>query len=435
MDGSSRFGPNTKWGSFYSLSGAWNVSGENFMKSQDVISNLKLKASYGVTGNDNFADYRWISKLTQARVALGNNLSTTYFPSNIENPDLEWEGTKQLNLGLEIGLLEGRLNIEGDVYFSKSDNLLLDNPVPSISGFTSAFTNNGEVKNKGVELNIRSINISNRKLSWDTFLNFSMNRNEVTQLGRNNAPMIFSLGSFGSMQKINKLGEPVFGFYGYQYDGVYMNQAEIDADPASYPSATPGDGRYKDVNGDGVLDSDDRTIIGNVEPDFTWGLTNNFTYENLDFSFSFQGVVGGEIYDDNAHRSLFYHEGRNYLTEVNGRWRSEQDPGDGHHFKVSVDVDGFEKTASSYWLNDGTYLRLKDVTIGYKLPKDIISSLGMSHARIFFNGVNLFTISDAPVFDPENFLNSNVSNALYRGVGGSAYPSTKTYSLGINVTF
>jgi len=434
-DGSSRFGPNTKWGNFYSFSGAWRVSDEDFMKSFKNVSSLKLKASYGVTGNDNFADYRWISKLTQTRTAIGNSLITTYYPSNIENPDLEWEGTKQSNFGLDLGLFQSRLNIGADFYHSKSDNLLLDIPIPSTSGYTSAFTNSGEVENQGLEVDIQSINISNEKFTWSTQLNYSMNRSEVTQLGRNNAPMIFSLGTFGGMQKINKIGEPVFGFYGYQYDGVYMNQSEIDADPSSPASASPGDGRYKDVNGDGVLNSDDRTIIGNIQPDFTWGLTNNFIMGNFDLSFSFQGVVGGEIYDDNAHRSLFYHEGRNYLEEVNGRWRSEEDPGDGYHFKVSVDVDGLEKTASSYWLSKGTYLRLKDVTIGFKLPENIISNFGVSQARLFFNGVNLFTISDAPIFDPENFMNADVTSPLYRGVGGSAYPSAKVYSLGLNVKF
>ena len=435
-DGSSRFGPNNKWGNFPSFSAAWRVSEEPFINVLPAISNLKVRASYGFTGNDNFNDYRWVSQMTQAKVAIGNTLVTSYYPSSVQNPNLEWERTKQLNIGLDLGIFDNRIILEGDIYRSISDGLLLDVPVPATSGFTGAFTNNGEVKNNGLELGVTTRNLI-AKLKWQTQLNFAVNRNEVTKLGKDNAPMIYSLGTAGGMEKMNKIGEPMFGFYGYQYDGVYMNQAEIDADPAHYANATPGDGRYKDVNGDGILNSDDRTIIGNYQPDFTFGLTNSFSYGNFDLSFMILGVVGGTIYDDDAHRSMLYHEGRNYLAEINNRWRSEADPGDGYHYKLSTKIDGYEKTVSSYWLEDGTYYRLKDVTIGYSLPKIISSKIGISNARIFFNGANLLTISNSRAFDPENFKNTSASNALYFGVGGGAgiYPSAKIYSFGINVEF
>ena len=276
-DGSSRFGPNNKWGNFPSFALGWRASEERFMESLSMISNLKLRASYGLTGNDNFADYRWISQMTQAKVAIGDNLLTSYYPSSIENPDLAWERTKQLNIGLDLGLFEQRISLEADFYNTLSDNLLLAVPIPSTSGFTSVFTNIGELKNNGFELNLTSHNIDS-KLKWTTQLNFALNRSKIMKLGPDNAPMIYSTNSFGSMQKINEVGEPLFSFFGYKYDGVYMNQAEIDADPVAHASATPGDGRYKDVNGDGVLNSDDRTIIGNYEPDFNWGITNTFSY-------------------------------------------------------------------------------------------------------------------------------------------------------------
>src|SRR5690606_19974253 len=171
------------------------------------------------------------------------------------------------------------------------------------------------------------------------------------------------------MNVINQMGEAPFSFYAYVYDGVYMNQAEIDADPVEYPfSVFPGDGRYRDTNGDNLLNSEDRTIIGNAQPDFTWAITNNFQYKNFDFSFMFHGSVGGDFYFADNRRSLFYHEGRNYLSEVNNRWRSEEQPGDGYHYKLSVDLHGLEKEASSYWISKGTYSRLKDITLGYTLP-------------------------------------------------------------------
>ena len=166
------------------------------------------------------------------------------------------------------------------------------------------------------------------------------------------------------------------------------------------------------------------------------GNNKYFFLRNFDLSFLFQGSVGGDIYDDDAHRSLLYHEGRNYLGALTNRWRSEDNPGDGYHYKLTVNIDGYEKTPSSYWLNDASYLRLKDVTIGYNLPKRITSTIGVSTARVFFNGVNLFTIADAPVFDPENFVrHSGFSDPVNRGVGGSSYPSAKIYSFGINVEF
>ncbi|WP_339647664.1 SusC/RagA family TonB-linked outer membrane protein [uncultured Salegentibacter sp.] len=434
-DGSSRFGPENKWGDFWSVSGAWRVTDEDFLRSSSIMSNLKLKASYGVTGNDNFEDYIWMSRMNLARAALGENLLTTYYPANIENEDLEWEGTRQWNLGIDIGLWNNRINLDANVYHSVSDNLLLNVPLPALSGYTSVFSNNGELMNRGLEVALQTQNISRERLNWSTQFNLSFNRSEITELGRDNASMLFNLGSFGSMQKINKIGAPAFSFYGYQYDGVYMDQAEIDEDPASPSSATPGVGRYRDLNGDGRITAEDRTIIGNTQPDFSWGLTNTFTIGNFDVSVLLQGVVGGEIYDDNAHRSLLYHEGRNYLEAVNNRWRSEENPGDGYQYKLTVDPSGMDLTPSSYWLSSGSYFRLKDVTVGYDFPERYASSLGLSNARIFFNGVNLLTVSEANVFDPENFLNSNVSSPLYRGVGGSAYPTAKTYSLGLKIKF
>lgn len=435
-DGSSRFGPNNKWGNFPSFSAAWRVADESFMKNLPVVSNLKLRASYGFTGNDNFADYRWISQMTQAKAAIGSTLATSYYPSSVENPYLEWERTKQLNIGFDLGLIDNRITLEGDIYRSVSDGLLLDVPVPSTSGFKTAFTNNGEVTNNGIELGLTTRNMIS-KLKWTTQLNFAINRNKITQLGKDNASMIYNLGTAGGMQKINIVGEAMFNFYGYKYDGVYMNQAAINADPSHYAFATPGDGRYKDVNGDGKLNSDDRTIIGNYQPDFTFGLTNRFSFGDFDLSFMVQGVVGGAIYDDNAHRSLIYHEGRNYLAEMTNRWRSEAEPGDGYHYKLTTNIDGYEKTVSDYWLEDGTYYRLKDVTLGYNLPKKITSRMGLSSARVYFNGTNLLTISNSRGFDPENFQNVSASNALYFGVGGGVgiYPSAKIYSFGINVEF
>jgi TonB-linked SusC/RagA family outer membrane protein len=430
-DGSSRFGPGNKWGYFPSLSLGWFISDESFMNNLGFVSNMKIRASYGFTGNDQFADYRWIATLSQQRVAFNNYLGATYYPSGFTNPELGWERSQQLNLGLDVGLFNNRLVIESNFYNTRSDGLLLDVPVPSVTGFTSIFKNIGELQNRGVELQLTTRNITGI-FEWSTQLNYSRNRNKILSLGPDDAPLISNAG-FG-MQSINKIGEPIFSFYGYQYDGVYKNEDEVEADPASYDTAVPGDGRYVDVNKDGVFNADDRTIIGNAAPDFTWGMTNNFRFKNFDFSFIFQGVHGNDVFDNNIHRSMQYHEGRNYYKSMVNRWRSEEEPGDGHHYKLTVNLDGYEKQPSSYWIVDGSFIRLRSLTLGYTFSPTLLERINLGSVRAYLNGQNLFTISNAPVFDPENY-NGDPSNTSRRGVAHSPYPSAKIYTIGLNVNF
>lgn len=435
-DGSSRFGPKNKWGNFPSFSAGWRISDEPFMESVLMVSDLKIRASYGFTGNDAIGNYRWVSQMNRSKVAIGNNLAVSYYPSSIENRELAWERSKEWNVGLDLGLLNQRVIIEGDIYQNTSDNLLLAVPVPTTSGFNNVIANIGEVKNRGIELAITTRNL-NRNFRWTTEFNFNLSRSEVTKLGSDDAPMYFNTSSFGSFNKINKIGEAPFSFYGYQWDGVYMNQEEVDSDPAAYDGAKPGTLRYKDVDGDDKITSGDRTVLGSYQPDFTFYLTNNFSYGSFDFSFMIQAVVGSAIYDDNAHRSLFYHYGRNFLKEVNNRWRSEEEPGDGSHPKLTVDKYPLEVTPSSFWLNDGTFFRLKDVTIGYNMPRSISTAIRVSNVRIFFNGINLFTIQKAKgIYDPEIFWSTQGYTPQQQiGVSGAAYPTAKIYSFGVNVEF
>lgn len=428
-DGSSRFGPNKKWGYFPSVSLGWTLSDEAFMSSLPAVNNLKLRSSYGFTGNDRIGDYRWIGSMVQGRAAFGNTLGTSYYPSSITNPDLGWERTKQLNFGADLGILNNRISLEADYYISRSDGLLLNVPIPVMSGFGSVFRNIGELENKGLELALTSQNIQG-DFEWSTQLNFARNRNKLVALGPDNAPMHINPG-FG-LAIINEVGKPIFNYYGYKYIGVYKNQAEIDADPAHYATAKPGDGRYADVNQDGKLDEKDRTVIGNPAPDFTYGITNNFRYKQFDFSFLVQGSRGSEVFDNNLHRSMFYHEGRNYVKSVVNRWRSETEPGDGYHHKLTVDLHGYEQTASSFWVVDGTYTRLKSMTLGYNLPQNLLSRIKLSTLRVYLNGQNLFTLKNANVFDPDNY-SGGADQTNRRGISHSPYPSAKTYSFGLNI--
>lgn len=428
-DGSSRFGPNKKWGYFPSVSVGWTVSDEAFMNNLAKINNLKLRASYGFTGNDRIGDYRWIGSMQQERVAFGNSLSTSYYPSSVTNPDLGWERTKQLNFGLDFGMFNNRISLEGDYYISRSDGLLLNVPIPVVSGFSNVFKNIGELENRGIELALTTQNITG-SFKWSTQFNFSSNRNKLLALGSNNAPM--NLNASNGLPIRNEVGKRIFSFYGYKYIGVYKNQAEIDADPSHLAKAKPGDGKYEDVNKDGKLNSSDRTIIGNPAPDFIYGITNNFKFKNLDFSFLFQGVHGNEVFDNNLRRSLFYHEGRNYAKSVRNRWRSETEPGDGYYPKLTVDLHGLEQTPSSFWIVDGSYFRLKSITLGYNIPSYLFSKIKLSSLRVYLNGQNLFTAKNANLFDPENF-SSGADQAFQRGVSHSPYPTAKTYSFGINM--
>ncbi|MGK6352010.1 TonB-dependent receptor [Parapedobacter sp. DT-150] len=428
-DGSSRFAPQNKWGYFPSVSAGWVISDESFMLPVSFINHLKLRASFGYTGNDRFSDYLYLRAMNWERAAFGDNLDLSYYPANLANTDLAWERTQQVNVGLEGGFFDNRIALEADVYRSTSDGLLLNVPAPSIIGFTGVFQNIGKLENRGLELNLNTRNLIG-EFSWSTQLNFSMNRSEVLELGRDGAPMVIDIGN--GMQLLNRIGEPIYNFFAYEYLGVYQSQAEIDADPASYAGATPGDGKYRDVNGDGRITGDDRTIIGNSTPDFTYGFTNDFRYKQFDLSVLVQGVQGNEVFDVNFRRSKFYHEGRNYFAEVSNRWRSEDEPGDGYHYKLNVDLGPYNQAASSYWVADGSFLRVKSLTLGYTLRPSVLKRLHLTSLRIYFNGQNLFTEKKSPLFDPENF-NGNITDATVRGVSHSPYPSSKTYTLGINI--
>ena len=435
-DGSSRFGLANKWGNFPSLSAGWIISEEDFLQNADALSTLKLRVSYGLTGNDNFSDYSWMSRMQMVPLAIGNNASSSsYYPSSVENRDLAWERTRQWNFGLDVGFMNNRFNLEADVYKSVSDGLLLNVPIPTTTGFGSIFRNIGELESKGFELGLTSRNLIGLKdgLNWTTRGTISVDRSLITKLGPNDAPITLSRSN---MNLRNAVGEVPFSFYAYKYDGVYMNQAEIDAHGVEYNfPVNPGDGRYVDINKDGRITADDRTIIGNNQPDFIWGINNDFQYKNIDFSFQVGGQVGGEIYNAHARRSIFNHEGRNYFELLENRWRSEEEPGDGYHYKLSVDIGGMEKQPSDYWLVSATYFRLRDVTLGYTLPTNYAQSIGVSSTRIYFNGVNLFNWQKAKTIgDPENTSGSN-ADAAVSGVQFNSYPTATTFSLGINVNF
>lgn len=442
-DGSSRFGVNNRYGYFPSASAAWVISDEDFMQSTKAVSNLKFRISYGVTGNNQIPNYGTIGLLNASNYTFADNLANGLLVGNISNPDLRWEKTTQINAGLDIGLFDNRVNITLDVYNSTTKDLLLNVPVPDITGFASQLTNIGKLRNKGLELNINSRNIQG-PIGWTTDFNFSFNRNKVLQLGQNDAPINYTDFSVAVRTEV---GQPISNYYGYIFDGVYQNQAQIDATPHD-ASTTPGDPIVRDVSEDGLITADDRTTIGNYQPSFISGMTNTFTYKNFEFSFLLQGSYGGEIVNQQVRYSGLWNAGRNAFESVSNYWKSESDPGDGKHFKPTVEPKGLQNQFSSYWVEDGSYLRVRNIRLSYSLGESIIKRLGsVKSARVYVNLENVFLFTNYTNYDPENttynatsFSNTSTTastfpTGAFLGVDYGSYPVPRIITFGIKADF
>lgn len=328
-DGSSRFGKNNRYGYFPSGSVAWRLSQEDFLKDLKWLSDMKIRASYGITGNNNIGDYAAIGIMENANYVLGTgtgNIVNGAAQKSFSNADLTWEKTRQTDLGFEISVLDSRLSLSLDLYYRKTTDLLMNVDIPTITGFDKAMQNIGQMSNKGLEITINGTPFRNKDFTWDATGNISVNRNEVLALGPTGDP-IFSDGGAGTTH-ITMVGEPIGAFYGYKMLGIFKTKEELD----SYPHLADtqvGDVMFEDVNGDNKIDADDRTIIGNNMPDFTWGMTHSFTFKNFDASISLQGVVGNEVLHLGRR---FYTQGegnQNQLKEMMGRWQSEANPGSG----------------------------------------------------------------------------------------------------------
>ena len=433
-DGSSRFGKNNKWGYFPSVSTGWKLSEEEFMKEISAISNLKLRASYGITGNFQIGNYEQVSRIGVTDYVLGtgngqniSGLSTV----NISNDNLGWEKTEMVNLGLDVGFFKQRLNLEIDVYNKNTSDLLLNVPVPLASGFGVARQNVGKVNNRGIEATLSSQNTFN-KLTWDVSANISANRNEVKALGPGNAPIIQTNGT-GNTFFITQVGSPIGSYYLLKHNGVYLNQQDLANNP-SFSGARPGDIKFVDVDGDGVLDvNKDRTIVGNYFPDYTFGITNRFSYKGFDLSFSFQGVQGVEIINL-QNRYINNMEGNfNSTTDALNRWQSEADPGDGLTNRANRKAKGNNGRSSTWHVEDGSYIRLQNLTLGYTIPSSIMKRLKLNSARIFLTGQNIHTWTNYSGYNPE--VNLYDSDALTPGLDYGTYPLNKTFSIGLNLNF
>lgn len=428
-DGSSRFGMNKKWGTFPSLSAGWKVSEEAFMKNIKAISDLKIRAGFGIAGNNRIGDYAAIGLLTTGFYPTGEALQTTVNPSTMSNRDLGWEKTRQYNLGFELGLLDDRIRIEGDFYDSRSIDLLLNVPVPVITGYSSQIQNIGKVQNKGMEFLVTTRNL-NGNFKWNTNFNISFNKNKVLEVGPDQRP-IYGSAPNANNAFITTIGQPIASYYGYKFEGVFLSQAELD----KYPHLSAdkvGDGRYADINKDGVLDQNDRTILGSNNPDFVAGLTNNFSYKNFSLGIQFTGSYGAKLFSFYKRMVGIYHGDRNGMIEQLDRWRSPEQPGDGIHFRATRTPSGWQRDPSSAWVQDASYLRLRNLNFAYNFDEIFTKKLGVKALSVYVTGSNLFTITKYTGYDPET---SSEGAGLTKGGDYLGYPTARTYILGLNLTF
>ena len=437
-DGSSRFGSNRKYATFPSAAFAWQISNEHFMERMPVVSQLKLRVSYGQTGNNNIGNYASLANVNYVNYTTGGVAVSGYAPASIANPDLTWETQEQFNVGIDAGLFKGRVNLTVDRFISRNEDLLLNVNVPTSSGFSSALQNIGEVKNTGWEFVLNTVNLDG-KFQWSTDFNLSTYKNEVVRLGPSGDPII--VGNTNDGFNITKIGQPIGMFYGFVTDGIFMNAAELAAGPIynkGLADATRvGDIRFKDVSGpggkpDGIIDNNDMTENGSPYPDFYYGMTNRLSYKNIHLSFNIVGSRGNQIYAD-AYRifRLNRSRSRTFATEAN-YWKSETDPGDGQTPRPVDNTTGGIRLPGTRYMDTGTFLRFNNITLGYILPGSITEKLKASVIRFYLSANNAITITKNKSFNPDV---SNSGDPLSPGHDRNNYPLPRGILLGLNVTF
>jgi len=441
-DGSSRFGENNKFALFPSGALAWRVSEEDFLKGSSTISNLKLRTSYGITGNSEIPSYSSLPLLSSNYATIINDarVSGTGI-SRLANPDLQWEKTAQTDFGIELGLWNGRVSIEADYYYRKTTDMLLDAPVPTTSGYGTIRRNVGSMENKGLELSINSVNVNTKGFQWNTNFNISFNRNKVLSLATPSD--IFNVGgpNFTNPTNIIRIGEPVGSFWGLTRLGVW-SEAERDqaAKFTSYRNGLtmlPGDLKYKDFNGDNAITDADRRIIGNGSPDFWGSLTNTFKYNNFDLMLELAYSYGNDVMLMNLHPSEDRQALANSYSTVLNAWTPTN-----QNTMIAEIRDtraGYVTNVDTWWIKDGSFLRGRNLLLGYTFPTNVASKLKLSRLRVYGTAQNFFLlVKEAGVVgDPETTpLNQGGGNSAFsQGMIWHNYPKPTIYMLGLQVAF
>jgi TonB-dependent starch-binding outer membrane protein SusC len=442
-DGSSNFSKNNKWAFFPSGAFAWNMKNESFMADVEPVSFWKWRVSYGVTGNQAIEPYQTLARFSPVFTVIGGQTVNAVRPTTVANNDLTWETTTQLNIGTDIGLFNDRISLTAEYYRSVTSDLLFNVQLPQYSGYTSQLKNIGELENKGVELTLSSRNID-RELKWNMDLNFSANRNKVLSLPEGNDIQYGSgpghLVGLGNTQILRE-GYPVGSFFGWIYDGVYQEGDDFVAGGGF--EQTAGGEKFRDIDGrdaegnltgepDGTLNGNDQTIIGNPTPDFTWGWNNDVKFKNFDLNVFFQGSQGNDILSYTLMELNLLSGINNATTEALDRWTPTHTNTDIP--KASV---GRTRRVSTRWIYDGSFVRLKNLALGYTLPASVTQRLNMTRFRIYVSAQNVLTITKYKGYDPEVNYNSDSATDSNRnqGLDYGSYPNAKSYTVGLNIGF
>ena len=433
-DGSSRFGSEHKYGLFPSVALAWRVSEESFLKNVKALSELKLRTSYGETGNNNIGNYDQYATINYERYTLGGVAVGAFAPARLANPNLTWEKQKQINVGVDVALFNRRISLTVDHFVSRNTDLLLNVNVPDITGFSTALKNIGEVKNNGWEFALNTVNVKGL-VEWTTDFNISTYKNEVVKLGPEGDP-IYSGGN------ITMIGQPIGMFYGLINDGVFKNQKELNAGPIFSPGSSVrsrvGDSRFLDISGpngvpDGIINSLDQTIMGSPYPDFYYGMTNHVSYKHLMLSVSLQGSKGNKVLSVSRLGTLNTRGRVRQLASSNSYWKSEQEPGDGQVPRPNDAPTGNNREPwNSRYLDYGTYLRINNINLSYMLPASYVQRLSLNSARIYISASNPFLFTKNESFNPDV---SNSDNPLTPGIDQNNYPLAKSLVIGLNLSF
>lgn len=440
VDGSSKFSEGRKYGFFPSGAVAWRVSKEDFMQDITAISDLKLRASYGILGNQAIPPYQSLALVGPYgegtfNTGIGSEVITGQEPLSYVNETLKWETTRQLDIGLDLSLFKNRVTLTADYYRKLTNDLLLSSPIPYTTGFATTLLNIGNIENHGFDIDLRTDNIRGADFSWSTSINFSVNRNKITNL--NSETDINLLGGI-----LLREGESIGTFYGYHFDGIFQTDQEaasspvLDGQEPTSPNvasrAKAGDRKYRDINRDGKINADDRDILGTAMPKFTYGFNNALNYRNIELSFFFQGSYGNKMSNLNNLDLLNFTGQNNVLAEAGlNRWTPDN-PSTKYPRALAAgsrDVGVF----SSAIVEDASYLRLKNVTLSYTLPSAITSKVNMTNLRVYVSGTNLLTFTKYTGFDPE--ANTYGQSTTLVGIDAGGYPQSKVLQIGLSASF
>ena len=425
-DGSSRFSKKNRWGYFPSVALAWRMSEEHWFKKTFWLTDFKLRAGYGLTGNQaSVGNYAYASQLQTVQYVFGGKQAAGLAPWVLPNPNVRWETVEQYNVGMDLALFDQRLHATIDGYIKNTNDMLVPMSVPISSGYSDEAVpsiNAGRMRNMGIEVSLNSMNIKKTNFTWTTTVNFAYNHNRILSLN-GDVPMYFDCN-------IHAVGHPVAAFYGYVTDGIFQSQEEVDAHAIQtvgsdkFTSTQPGDIRFKDLNNDGVINEEDRTFLGSPTPSWTFSMNNRFEFYGVDVEIYLQGAAGNKIYNGNRATLEAMSVAQNQMTTVLDRWRPDC-PSTTMPRAVFSDPNKNNRTSDRF-LEPGDYLRLKSITVGYTLPKHLTQKAKMDEVRFSVSGQNLYTITRYTGLDPE------VGGS---GIDGNVYPLTRNFTFGLNIMF